>query len=82
MKPSEGRKRVVIEEIQPQIDGGRYPAKRVVGDTVTVTATRRSEPLQKVPVAVYRIDLNFNATPFINDMMNATGIAIGLGQGA
>jgi sugar lactone lactonase YvrE len=32
---------------------------------------------QKVPVAVYRIDLNFNATPFINDMMNATGIAIG-----
>jgi len=38
MKPKEGRSRVVIEEIQPQIDGGRYPAKRVVGDTVTVTA--------------------------------------------
>ena len=38
MKPTEGRRRVVIEEIQPQIDGGRYPAKRVVGDTVTVTA--------------------------------------------
>ena len=26
---------------------------------------------QKVPVAVYRIDLNFNMRPFINDMMNA-----------
>jgi len=38
MKPTEGRRRVVIEEIQPQIDGGRYPAKRVVGDAVTVTA--------------------------------------------
>jgi starch synthase (maltosyl-transferring) len=38
MKPNEGRRRVIIEEIQPQIDGGRYPAKRVVGDTVTVTA--------------------------------------------
>src|SRR6185312_3418111 len=38
MKPTEGRRRVVIEEIQPQIDGGRYPAKRVVGDVVTVTA--------------------------------------------
>jgi starch synthase (maltosyl-transferring) len=38
MKPTEGRSRVVIEEIQPQIDGGRYPAKRVVGDIVTVTA--------------------------------------------
>ena len=32
---------------------------------------------QKVPVAVYRIDLNFNMRPFINDLMNATGIAIG-----
>src|ERR1700712_1466996 len=38
MKPTEGRRRVVVEEIQPQIDGGRYPAKRVIGDTVTVTA--------------------------------------------
>src|ERR1700712_558158 len=38
MKPTEGRRRVIIEEIQPQVDGGRYPAKRVIGDTVTVTA--------------------------------------------
>ena len=38
MKPKEGRSRVVIEDIQPQIDCGRYPAKRVVGDTVAVTA--------------------------------------------
>jgi hypothetical protein len=27
---------------------------------------------QKVPVAVYRIDLNFTMKPFINDLMNAT----------
>jgi starch synthase (maltosyl-transferring) len=38
MKPVEGRKRVVIEEVQPQVDCGRYPAKRILGDTVTVTA--------------------------------------------
>ena len=38
MKPKEGRKRVVIEEVEPQIDCGRYPAKRVVGDEVVVTA--------------------------------------------
>ncbi len=38
MKPSEGRKRVVIEEVQPEVNGGRYPAKRVIGDQVTVTA--------------------------------------------
>jgi starch synthase (maltosyl-transferring) len=38
MKPTEGRQRIVIEEIQPTVNAGRYPAKRVVGDTVTVTA--------------------------------------------
>jgi sugar lactone lactonase YvrE len=29
---------------------------------------------QKVPVAVYRIDLNFNMKPFINELMNATAL--------
>src|SRR5882757_5585769 len=38
MKPVEGRRRVIIEEVQPQVDCGRYPAKRILGDTVTVTA--------------------------------------------
>jgi len=38
MKPVEGRRRVVIEEVQPQVDCGRYPAKRILGDAVTVTA--------------------------------------------
>jgi starch synthase (maltosyl-transferring) len=38
MKPVEGRKRVVIEEIQPQVDCGRYSAKRILGDAVTITA--------------------------------------------
>ncbi len=32
---------------------------------------------QKVPVAVFKIDLNFRLTPFVNDMMNATAIAVG-----
>jgi starch synthase (maltosyl-transferring) len=38
MKPLEGRKRVIIEAIKPQVDCGRYPVKRVLGDAVTVTA--------------------------------------------
>lgn len=38
MKPSEGRSRVVIEEVKPQVDGGRHPARKIVGDVVTVTA--------------------------------------------
>ena len=30
---------------------------------------------QKVPVAVYRIDTNYNVKPFVHEMMNATGLA-------
>lgn len=33
-----GRSRVLIENVQPQIDGGLYPAKRTVGERVDVTA--------------------------------------------
>ena len=38
--PSAGdmRFRTVIESIEPSVDGGRYPAKRVVGDEVVVEA--------------------------------------------
>ncbi len=38
IKPSQGRSRVVIEEITPQIDAGRHPVCRILGDTVNVTA--------------------------------------------
>jgi starch synthase (maltosyl-transferring) len=38
MKPEEGRKRVIIEEIQPQVDCGRYPARRFLGDPVKISA--------------------------------------------
>ncbi len=31
-------RRVVIENVQPQVDCGRFPIKRIVGDRVTVTA--------------------------------------------
>lgn len=34
--PEEGRKRVVIEALAPQVDGGRFPIKRVVGEEVEV----------------------------------------------
>ena len=30
--------RVVIESVRPQVDGGRYPVKRVVGEEVQVEA--------------------------------------------
>ncbi len=37
-KPENGRKRVAIEHVTPEIDAGRFPAKRVTGDPVVVEA--------------------------------------------
>ena len=37
-KKSDGRKRVIIEGISPEIDAGRFPAKRTLGDQVVVEA--------------------------------------------
>ncbi|MCZ7623711.1 MAG: alpha-1,4-glucan--maltose-1-phosphate maltosyltransferase [Candidatus Kuenenia sp.] len=34
----EGRKRVIIENVRPQIDCGRFPVKRVIGEKVVVQA--------------------------------------------
>jgi starch synthase (maltosyl-transferring) len=37
-KPRDGRARVVIEQLQPLVDHGRYVAKRVRGDVLAITA--------------------------------------------
>ncbi|MFM7857273.1 MAG: maltotransferase domain-containing protein, partial [Flammeovirgaceae bacterium] len=34
----QGKKRVIIENVQPLVDGGLYPAKRTIGETVVVSA--------------------------------------------
>jgi starch synthase (maltosyl-transferring) len=34
----EGRRRAVVERVTPQVEGGRYPAKRVAGEDVEVEA--------------------------------------------
>ncbi|MEZ5601626.1 MAG: alpha-1,4-glucan--maltose-1-phosphate maltosyltransferase [Candidatus Competibacteraceae bacterium] len=35
---ADGRKRVIIEGVSPEVDAGRFPIKRVVGETVAVEA--------------------------------------------
>ena len=34
-KPNEGRSRVVIQNVEPELDCGRFPIKRIVDDTVS-----------------------------------------------
>src|ERR1700684_3331119 len=78
MKPSEGRRRVVIEEVQPEVNAGRYPAKRVVGDDVTVQAAIFSDGHDHVAAQLlYRHSsvktwksVPFSALP--NDLWTAT----------
>jgi len=48
------------------------PAVDAFGNIFTTFSGSRG---QKVPVAVFKIDLNFNVKPFINEMMNATALA-------
>jgi starch synthase (maltosyl-transferring) len=36
--PPDGRKRAVIENVKPSVDGGRFPAKRCAGERVDVEA--------------------------------------------
>lgn len=38
MELKDGRYRVIIEGISPEVDGGRFPAKAIAGDTVNVEA--------------------------------------------
>jgi len=38
MKEDEGRTRIIIEGINPEIDSGRFPIKRIIGDKVVVEA--------------------------------------------
>ena len=48
------------------------PAIDAAGNIFTTFSGSRG---QKVPVAVFKIDLNFAMKPFLNDLMNATGLA-------
>src|SRR5579863_571896 len=48
----DGRRRVVIEGLTPQVDGGRFPAKRTVGDQVRVEADVFTDGHDAIAVAL------------------------------
>ena len=39
MDANDGRMRAVIERVTPSVDGGRFAAKRIVGEDVVMNAT-------------------------------------------
>jgi starch synthase (maltosyl-transferring) len=46
------RRRVVVENIYPEVDGGRFPIKRVVGETVTVSADVHADGHDRIGAAL------------------------------
>src|SRR5262245_26573826 len=44
--------RIVIAEVAPQLDAGRYPIKRIVGDEVAVNATLVREGHERLAAVV------------------------------
>jgi starch synthase (maltosyl-transferring) len=78
MKPAEGRQRVIIEEVEPQTDGGRYSVKRVVGDHVEVTAAIFGDGHEHVGARLRYRHASYHGwrstafEPFTNDLWRAT----------
>ncbi|HWB33219.1 MAG TPA: alpha-1,4-glucan--maltose-1-phosphate maltosyltransferase [Acidobacteriaceae bacterium] len=85
MKPAEGRQRVVIEEIQPQVNCGRYSARRFLGDQVEVTAAIFSDGHDHVAAQLLykrENEHDWRVTPMtalVNDMWTASFTADALG---
>ena len=78
MTPADGRKRVFIEEVKPQIDSGRHPVCRIIGDNLTVTAAifadghdRLSAQLLYRPRSEKRWRF-VPMTPLVNDVWTAS----------
>lgn len=94
--PSDGRSRVMIDAIQPSLDGGMYAVKRVVGDRVTVSAdlisdghdvvagellVRRPAPAGEASGAAAGPDtLSMSLEPLGNDRFSTSFLADALGR--
>jgi len=62
---ADGRRRVVIEQVSPEIDGGRFAIKRVVGETVVVEADVFADGHDQVVCQILYSDdsENFQSSP-------------------
>jgi starch synthase (maltosyl-transferring) len=82
----EGRRRVVIENVKPEIDGGLFPAKRVIGEKVEVAADIFSDGHDSLSARLLfrrKGDASWTAvpmTPRVNDRWEAEFIVTGTGS--
>ena len=51
-----GRTRVVVERVRPEVDGGRFPIKRTVGESVEVHASIHADGHDTLAAAAPYLD--------------------------
>ncbi len=82
----DGRKRVAIESVSPEIDGGRFPAKRALGEKVAVEADVFADGHDALACVMrYRRDASAGWTevpmvPLVNDRWRAEFTVTELGR--
>ncbi len=69
---SNGRELKIAQPIAESLHPVSNPAVDQEGNIYVTYSGGRG---QKVPVAIYKIDTNYNVKPFLSDLMNATGMA-------
>jgi starch synthase (maltosyl-transferring) len=73
----DGRARAVVERVSPEVDAGRFPAKRVLGESVTVEADAFTDGHDAVSAVIrYKHSLSENwielpMAPLVNDRWRA-----------
>lgn len=86
MKNEEGRKRVIIEGVSPEIDAGQFPIKRVIGEKVEVEADIFSDSHEAISCVLrYRHEdttawLEVPLMPLVNDRWQAEFTVTELGR--
>src|SRR5438094_5656373 len=84
--PEEGRRRVVIEGVLPEIDCGRFPIKRTTGETVVVEADAFTDGHDAIACALlYRREgasewQETRMAPLVNDRWRASFSAAEVGR--
>jgi starch synthase (maltosyl-transferring) len=86
MEPKKDNRRVIVEGVAPEIDSGRFPIKRVVGETVRVEADVFTDGHEAVSCAVlYRPEeaapwTEVPMTPLVNDRWQAVFTVPAMGR--
>jgi len=63
-------------DVGVQVADSMHPVSNPAVDSFgNIYSTFSGSRGQKTPVSVYKIDLNYSVRPFVNDIMNATGLA-------